>query len=268
MLVNHDLEALVRVTREHADDVLLFLVAFDGVLTKYRADPDDAQVPPSRMALLRRLQQAPGVVVGVISGRPVADLRSRIPLADGAVYIGLHGLEAVGAEFAWRRMEEEPEFQDHLHAVAARLRDALKDIPGVRLECKGPVIALHTRQAGSEDTVWSRFQVLSAAADLLNGGALQVLRGNEVFELMPNVGHPRADALAAVRRSIEHHRHRHVFTVYVGEDAADDDAVDALVEEDAVAAVLGRRRPRADYHLTSPEDVDVFMRELIACRRQ
>jgi trehalose-6-phosphatase len=73
--------------------------------------------------------------------------------------------------------------------------------------------------------------------------------------------------LLAVRRSIEHGRHQHVFTVYVGEDTADDDALDAL-EDDTVAAVLGRRRSKADYHLTSPEDVDFFMRELIAHRRQ
>jgi trehalose-phosphatase len=268
MLVNQDLASLISVTREHRNDVLLFLVAFDGVLTDYREDPNDVQVPRSRAALLRRLQQVPGVVVGVISGRPVADLRSRIALADGAVYIGLHGLEVVGAEFAWSRMDEASGFQAHLHTVVDRLRDVVADTPGLRLECKGPVIALHTRQAGSEDAVWSRFQLLSTAADLLDAGALQVLRGNEVFELLPNVGHPRGDALLAVRRSIEHHRQQHVFTVYVGEDIADDDAVNALVEEDAVAAVLGRRRSNAHYHLTSREDIDVFMRELIACRRQ
>jgi trehalose-phosphatase len=267
MPANPDLEALIRVTREHGKDVLLFLAAFDGVLTDYCEDPADVQVPRSRLAILQRLQQAPDVVVGVISGRPIADLRTRIPLGDRAVYIGLHGLEAAGDEFAWTRMAGESEVQTQVHAVAARLRDVVADIPGVRLECKGPVIALHTRQAGSEDAVWSRFQLLSAAADLLNGGAVQVLRGNEVFELLPNLGHPRADAWAAIRRSIERHHHRHVFTVYVGEDTADDDAVDALVEEDAVAAVLGRRRSNADYHLRSPEDVDFFMTEVIASRR-
>jgi trehalose 6-phosphate phosphatase len=224
-------------------------------------------VPPLRLALLRQLQQAHDVVVGVISGRPIADLRSRIPLATGAVYIGLHGLEVAGPDFVRSRAAELSDFQPYVGELARRLREVVTDIPGVRLECKGPVIALHTREAASNDAVWSRFQLLNAAAERLHAGSIQVLRGSHVLELLPNVGHVRADALATVRRAIEHHRDQHVFTVYVGEDATDDDAVGAL-QEHAVAAVLGRRRSAADYHLGSAEDVDSFMRDLIASRRR
>jgi trehalose-phosphatase len=248
----------------HVGHTLLFIASFDGVLAEYQSDPDRAQVTRVRLQLLRRLQQIPGVIVAVISGRPLADLRSRIPLGPEAFYIGLHGFEIAGPQFAWMCSEGVGDYQDRMRDVAIRLQEMIAGVPGVRLEWKGPIVAIHTREASPEDVVWSRYQLLSAAAELVNADVVRGLRGRDVLELLPNVDCPRAGAVRAVRRCVEERHGRPVFTVYIGEDVADDDALDAAAE-DGVAAVVGRRTG-SSCHFDSPDAVDALIGELITAR--
>lgn len=248
----------------HADDVLLFIASLDGVLAEYQGDPEQAQVTPARLALLRRLQRMPGVVVAIISGRSIDDLRARVPLGPDAFYIGLHGFEIAGPQFTWICPDAVGANQVWTRDVVIRLRDMIADVPGVRLECKGPIVALHTREASPDDVVWSRFQLLSAAADLVNTNVVRGLRGRDVLELIPNVNCTRAGAVRAVRRCLEERERRTVFTVYIGEDVADDDARDAAADN-GVTTVVGRRTDAAR-RANSPEAVDSLINELIAAR--
>lgn len=250
---------------DRVSDQLLFIASFDGVLAEYRRDPNHAHVTPARLALLRRLQQVPGVVVAVISGRPMADLQSRVSLGAEAFYIALHGLEIIGPRFVWKCAHAIDSYRDCMRDVASRLEERISGVTGVRLERKGPIVALHTRDASPEDVVWSRFQLLSAAADLVNTDVVRGLRGHEVLELVPNVGCTRADAVRTVKRCLEEGDGRAVFTVYIGEDVADDDVAN-VVREDGVAAVVGRRRD-ASYHFDSLDEVDCLVNELIVARR-
>jgi hypothetical protein len=67
-----------------------------------------------------------------------------------------------------------------------------------------------------------------------------------------------------VKRCVEERHHRPVFTVYVGEDVPDDDALNAA-GEDGVAAVVGRRRDASD-RFDSPDEVYALINELIVAR--
>lgn len=127
-------------------------------------------------------------------------------------------------------------------------------------------LALHTREASSEDAVWSRFQLLSAAADFTNAGLVRVVRGHDVLELLADAGRTRADALSALQQLLQARHKRPVFTLYVGEDTRDDDAFDAVPEWGA-GAVVGRRQPRAAYHLATAAAVDLLVDEIIRVRR-
>jgi hypothetical protein len=76
------------------------------------------------------------------------------------------------------------------------------------------------------------------------------------------VEHPRASAIEAIRRHLEGRDPRRIFTVYIGEDLVEDDAVDA-VQGRGLVAVVGRRAPQADYHLGSPAVVRQLIERLI-----
>lgn len=257
-------DSLLTSVRKHSDDLLLLLTAFDGVLAEYREDPQSVQLAQERRALIRRLQDAPGVIVGVTSGRRLDDLRERVDIGDRAFYVGLHGLEASGPGFMHVH-DEAFNCSEALLRVADRLRNVVRDVPGVCVECKGAVIALHTRAARSRDAIWSRIQLLTAGADLVSVGAARIIRGHHVLELIADVGHPKAAAITAIQRLIEERYQLGVYTVYVGEDVPDDDAFEA-VRRRGVGVVVGKRQLHADYHVDSAFDMERLLDEIARCR--
>jgi trehalose-phosphatase len=262
MRAEQDLDQLCDAVRQHADDLLLCIVAFDGVLSEYESDPAHVMVSPSRRARLKAFAQTPGVRVALISGRRVADLRSRADIGPDAFYIGLHGMEAVGPGFVRVDRDSFDRHRDRIRRIAAKLEPVVAEVAGARLEEKEAALALHTRDIDPGDAVWIRFQLLNAAADLVNSNEVRALRGHDVLELLPNVAHPRASAIGDLQRFVADLAARSVFTLYIGPDVADDDALDA-VRPNGVAAVVGRRG-HDRYHLASTADVERLLDRLEA----
>jgi trehalose 6-phosphate phosphatase len=78
--------------RTAATEGLLLGLDFDGTLAPIEADPDAPALSSTHRAALEALNDRPGVAVAVISGRALADLRSRVAV-EGVAYAGNHGLE-------------------------------------------------------------------------------------------------------------------------------------------------------------------------------
>ena len=73
---------------------------FDGTLAPMARRPHQASLPPETRALLRRLARKRGAIVAVVSGRGLADLKSRVKV-PGAYMAGNHGLEIEGPGLSW-----------------------------------------------------------------------------------------------------------------------------------------------------------------------
>jgi trehalose-phosphatase len=137
----------------------------------------------------------------------------------------------------------------------------------VRVEDKGAVVAVHTRGADPGDAVQARSQLLSAAARTAAREDVRVMRGNHVIELMPNLASPRAAAIDAIRRRLRHTTRKPVFSLYVGEDVADDD-VFAATEGVGVSAAVGSRARRAQFHLQDPSEARHLIERVVLSRAQ
>jgi trehalose 6-phosphate phosphatase len=266
MLEHHyGTESLASAAASRTSDSLLCVFAFDGVLAEYASDPDTVVLPPARCASLQQLIEADGVTLAVISGRPLDDLIPRVDLGTNVYYIGLHGLEVrgPGLDVRWELADV---FRCHMDGIAEIVMPHVARVAGARLEHKGAALALHTHDASSSGTVWLRFQMLNAAAPLINSTAVRVLRGRDVFELLPNVAPRRSDAILEIRRLVEARSAQPVFTVYVGPSVLDDDALAAVRETDAVA-VVGGSPPVSRSPLSDPTEVARLIDELTALRR-
>lgn len=256
-----EIEKIIGAIESHADDLLLLLTGFDGVLVEYAGNPAAVRLPARLREVLRAFSNRPDVALGIVSGRRVRDLKAHADLGENVFYVGLHGLEIEGPNFAHIDRDVVGYYQDRLHDIVSPLELALASVAGIRVEDKGAAIAVHTREAGPVDAVWARLRLLNAAADLVNSQEVRVVRGNHVFELMPNVGHPKAAAIAAIRHTLENRSQRDVFILYVGEDVVEDDAAD-VVEGYGVSAIVGRRAQHAHYHLASPAAVEQLIARL------
>lgn len=176
----HDSAGLIQPWVDHPGRAAL-LTDFDGTLAPIVDRPDEARPLPGVAALLERLADQ-GVLVAVISGRPVQYLLDHLGAPAGVALTGLYGLEqAVDGRVA--ALPEAEGWRDAVDAVAS---EAERDAPdGILVERKGLAVGIHWRTAPHLARWGEEFVAAQAAAR-----GLQAHDGKLSAELRPPV---RAD---------------------------------------------------------------------------
>lgn len=218
------------------------LLDVDGTLAPIVARPELASVPEETRAELGRLVGR-YALVACISGRTGEDA-ARVVGVDGAVYVGVHGLELAPEAKRWR----------------GPLREFAESVDWP-VEDKGLAVVFHYRQAEDEEAAVA---VLRRVADRATALGLQAQFGRKVLEVRPPVA---ADKGTAVQTLLEQRGLRRA--LYAGDDTTDLDAFRGLDDLDvavriAVASAEGppALREAADLVVESPADLAELLRGL------
>ncbi|HEY6104005.1 MAG TPA: bifunctional alpha,alpha-trehalose-phosphate synthase (UDP-forming)/trehalose-phosphatase [bacterium] len=204
---------------------LALILDFDGTLAPIVSAPELAALPDRVRAALRRLAHVNHIVIGVVSGRALEDIRSRVGI-EGVIYAGNHGLEIASPRWQWSHPDAE-RMRPKVREAVRRLRARMEAVPGTIVEDKGLTVSVHFRQTPHPlvDTV--RVSVYEEA----ERRGLVVRVGKRVFEIRPPV---RWDKGAAVRwildRECGPQWMSRVAVIYAGDDRTDEDAYIALPE--------------------------------------
>jgi trehalose-phosphatase len=232
-----------------AHKIALFL-DFDGTLTRIRPQPEDALLDSSTRRTLSILARSPRFRITVISGRKQADIRTRIRV-PGIRYLGLHG---------WDKGNGDPlseESRSLLACVKSMLGGALVNHPGVWIEDKDQIVAVHYRKAPYAALKETRTLLLSALRNFDH--RLRIAGGKNVWEIVPR---ELEDKGAAVRRELAALRF-HAMPVYAGDDLSDEPAFAAL--RHGITIYVGRIRPtHARFRLADAGEVRQFLEKLRA----
>jgi trehalose 6-phosphate phosphatase len=231
---------------------LVVLSDFDGTLASFDVDPAVPRLDDDTRDALSTLASRDDVTVGLVSGRRVDDLARRTQLPDHIYLAGLHGLEIRHGKHAWRH----PDLADShelIDGVAAAMNAAFGSVPGVRLEHKGPSLAVHVR--GVEPA--RRKDVLRASLDVarpwLDSDELKVLDASEAIELLPNIAWNKGDAVRWIVDDVETHARQKAWCIFFGDDVTDEEAFRAV--RDGLTVVVGQRPSLARLRLNSPAEV-------------
>lgn len=167
----------------------------DGTLSPIVPRPEDARLFRGGWRLLEGLRER-GVRVVLITGRSLAEARRLVAL-EGVAYAANHGLTL------WLdgREESSPEvgrYVDLARGVLAEMSGL--SAHGVRLEDKGPIVALHYRQAPDETS--ARDAILSALGESTAAKAFRVQEGRKVIELRPPLPVDKGTALAEMAKRL------------------------------------------------------------------
>jgi trehalose 6-phosphate phosphatase len=230
---------------------------FDGTLAPIQPWPDAAQLPSATRSLLTRLVELPGLRVAVVSGRALADVRSRVGLSN-VLYAGNHGLEMAGP--AGDQVHPEAEaLRQRLAGLVDHLAAAVTAIPGTLVEAKGVSASVHFRNTPAEhhDEVGQRIRDALASAD----DAWHARVGHMVWEIVPRIAWNKGNVL------------RHWFNelggletvIYIGDDRTDEDAFAAFPEHVTIR-VGAADATSARYLAADPADVVDFLTWLSAMR--
>jgi trehalose 6-phosphate phosphatase len=188
----------------------------DGTLSPIVDTPDAAAVTPLCRRYLQEIARRVEVVA-VISGR-AAEVARRLVGLEELVYIGNHGLTW------WRQGREETPAEAVPYETM--VREAKKelavrlDLPGLLLEDKGPILALHYRRCADHQS--ARLAILDALA-LWERQGLRIRQGRLVFELGPPLDIDKGTALASLMET-----YRLGGVLCLGDDLTDADAFKVL----------------------------------------
>ena len=195
------------------------LCDIDGTLAPIVQRAEEARVPPEATRALAALASR-FAVVACVSGRSAMDAR-RLVGVGGIAYAGAHGAELLMP--GDRQATILPEFAGYaepVHRFVAGLDDDTLRAMGIRVEDKGPIVALHWRGADDEDAAQRWLQGIAGRVD---GDGLATHWGRKVLEVRPPVPVTKARAVEELvgRREVR-------AAMYAGDDTTDLDAFDAL----------------------------------------
>ncbi len=216
---------------------------FDGTLAEIGPDPGAIWLPEGTAAALERLAARLDGALAVISGRDLRDLAKRTP--EGLWRMGGHGLEvlAPGGEVP-------PAPEGPPEALLACLRGAA-GLQGVRLEIKGPMVALHFRAAPEAGPAC--LLAAERAAGLAPGYVVQP--GKMVVEVKP----ASANKGAALRRASARPPFAGRRPVMLGDDATDEDAMRDALALGGVAVKVGPGASVALLRVPDPSAVRAWL---------
>ena len=237
---------------------------YDGVLSAIAPRPQDACLDKNTKDILTQLAQRDALHVSIVSGRALADIRSRMGI-PGITYVGNHGLEMEGADIQYRYSVPE-RMLDALRSLAAELRRTLQEYSGVIVEEKQPGVTVHFRQVSQEHVPLILERLSALVQPHANANLVRVTSGKEVREVRPAVDWDKGKAVQWLLR--ERHGadwHKKSFPVFLGDDETDEDAF-RLLRDQGVTIRVGQASPEgtaAHFTLQDLAEVHMFLEWLL-----
>ncbi len=232
------------------------LLDYDGTLAPFRKRRDEARPYPGVVAALDDLLVNRRCRVVLVSGRATADLLPLLGLAITPEIWGSHGRERL-------MPDGKREWTPLTPAVATALERATDWVRELGIadswEIKPAGIALHWRGLPPGDARDLERRAREYWDPMCRGGGLAVNSFDGGIELTAT-GQNKGDAVSAILDEM----HPATVAAYLGDDATDEDAFDALQRRNSghALAVLVRdelRPTQADWWLRPPEELLEFL---------
>ena len=173
----------------------------------------------------------------------------RIGIA-GAMYRGVYGLELEDGTSAVNMR-----LRRRIDSARTALRAALRDLPNVWIEDKGPSFTVHFR--GATSTVVRRAARVFRRTLSPFLPWLSVLPGKKVWEVLPRTFRGKGATVNTLLAELP----ESTLPIYVGDDAADESAFRAL-RRGITVRVGHSLRTGARFRLRNPEEVLRFLERL------
>lgn len=236
------------------DDVvgpgLLCVFDFDGTLAPIVEEPQEASLPQEVLQRLSVLSEH--VPLAILTGRSVADIRSRIEFEPDYI-IGNHGSEGIPG---WQLKGDyyRELCQSWKTSLSQALQQEVKFGPGMWVEDKGYSLTVHYRPTQQGEQVKKRLKALFA--ELVPDA--RVIAGKNIFNLLPpNAPHKGTALEKLMEISGAHH------AIYVGDDVTDEDAFELRRPNIMTIRVEYMAGSAAEFYLPHWTDIVGLLDELI-----
>jgi trehalose 6-phosphate phosphatase len=228
---------------------LALLFDFDGTLTPIVSHPRLAELSVGMRALLTDLALTGGVTVGVLSGRPLADVKGKVGLTcilyagSGGMHVDLgHGVLTDAAAVRFDRAAD---------AITTLIASWVARFPKAWIEHKPGCLAVHYRELTTHHAETLCRLIRKAIARAPAGTPpLRTRRVTRTLEIRPANAWTKGDAVDRMLSA----GGAGVFPIYAGDGANDEEAVERVNAHGGLTIGVGREAPAAaTIHLATPE---------------
>jgi trehalose-phosphatase len=241
---------------------LLFLSDYDGTLADFDPDPTIPRPSPRAAELLSKLAARTELSLGIVSGRRIADLRTRTQLPSRVYLAGLHGMEIEIGSRRWQHPDLD-DARQYVRMLYERLDDVHDVVEGLVLEDKHASVAVHVRAVRSDLRAAAIERADRCAEEWLTAGRLRRLTGSHVVEYLPNIAAHKGEATQWIIEDVETCCAQPTWTVFVGDDVTDEDAFRAIGK--GLGVVVGSREETdAGQRVADTREVEALLEWLLA----
>ena len=243
---------------------VLLLSDYDGTLTPIVNRPEEAILSSEVRDKLRTLAEKPAFTVGVISGRPLSEIKAMVEI-EKIYYAGNHGLEIDGPGLKFVSPAARAA-QAEIKELVRQLSAKLAGIQGVIVEDKGLGLSVHYRLVKKDEEHTAADIFCQIATPLLREGKIRVTSGKKVWEVRPPIDWHKGKAAETIRKEIkELLKLEQLLTIYLGDDTTDEDVFRIIHRPEGWSIIIGQENPssNADYYLNSTSEVATFLSRLI-----
>lgn len=234
----------------------LLILDYDGTLTHFTTDPEQASPSPELIAQLSELATSPGTKVLVMSGRSEQNLEK---------WLGQLPIDLVAEHGASRKQEGIWQRTDGRDAawketIRPLMDDFVSRSNGSFVEEKEDALAWHYRGAAERLGFERSRELIDLLAHLLPD-ELRLLDGHKVVEVKST----DADKGKVARQVAA--AHPDAFVVVIGDDQTDEDMFRALTDRTRYTLKVGLQATQAHYRLNDVAQVLALLNEFITQTR-
>ena len=243
---------------------ILLLSDYDGTLTPIVSRPEEAILSPEVRDKLRALTEKPAFSMGIISGRPLSEVKSLVEI-EGIYYAGNHGLEIEGPELKLVNPMAKAA-QAELKELAKQLVPRLARIEGIIVEDKGLTLSIHYRLVKKNEEKVAAQIFHQITSPWLHEGKIKVTSGKKVWEVRPPIDWHKGKAVETITKEMKALLGgRQALIIYLGDDVTDEDAFRIVHRPDGWSIFVGEESTssNADYFLNSTSEVEIFLSRLL-----
>jgi len=235
---------------------ILVLTDFDGVLSDLIDNPRDSLMREGSRVALTALSQLPFTEVGIVTGRPLADILEVGMPPQNVLVVASHGLEFLQTspgDDIYRPTAQDTKILDALRTFLTPLVDT---VPGAWLEIKPAGIAVQTRLCESQAGI----QLLAIVHELPEHLASLTIRGGKdvlEFSVSSATKGTALIFLAELKQTGN--------ILFIGDDVTDEDAFAALPVT-GLGIKVGPGETLATHRIADTTDVTEVLELLVALR--
>lgn len=244
-------------TKDLFSDPIFFASDFDGTLTPIESDSEENGFSEKIREDLAELSDF--CPVAIISARSLKDLKSRIGIKN-IYYSGNHGHEISGPDVDYVS-KKGTKAQIEINKVCDEIRQKTDTFDGVKVIDKGFTASIDYSSLDREDLP-QLMKIMNRRIDpLTEKGIIDAIHSKNSVEIRPS-GWDKWTAVSLLKKVTGFEEE--MFTIYMGDDIADEDVFFGL-KDDGLGILVSNegRETAAQFRLKGVGEVEIFLGKLL-----